>query len=133
VSGGAVGAGCKHGSIERLNFMPRYIIERQYLLPIYEHLLVEAPTFDAACREALDEYDHPWGNDAQQDSAGARGTTITYAVELPEPQSCHFGDDDQADRDALAHALYSAGLDPLPIPSEFTEDASDVGEKVGFS
>ncbi len=45
--------------------MPRYVIERQYLLPIYEHLLIEAPTFDAACHEALDEIFHPWEDDAE--------------------------------------------------------------------
>jgi hypothetical protein len=40
--------------------MPRYVIERQYLVPMFEHILVEAPSFDAACREAIDEFAQPW-------------------------------------------------------------------------
>ena len=45
--------------------MPRYVIERQYLLPVYEHLLIEAPNFETACREALDEIAHPWSENAK--------------------------------------------------------------------
>ena len=42
--------------------MTRYIIERQYLLPVYQHLAVEAPDLDTACREALDDGEHDWEN-----------------------------------------------------------------------
>ena len=31
--------------------MPRYIIERQYLLPVYQRLALEAPDVESACRE----------------------------------------------------------------------------------
>jgi hypothetical protein len=64
--------------------MPRYVIERQYLLPVYEQLLIEAPNFETACREALDEIDHSWSENAKEDFENARATTITEAVELPE-------------------------------------------------
>ena len=47
--------------------MPRYVIERQYLLPVYEHLLIEAPNFETACREALDKIAHPWSENAKDD------------------------------------------------------------------
>jgi hypothetical protein len=51
--------------------MPRYIIERQFLLPVSEHLLITAPNFKAACREALDDIANPWKEDAQDfDNAG---------------------------------------------------------------
>ena len=51
--------------------MPRYVIERQYLLPVYQHLAVEAPDLDTACREALDDGEHDW-EDAQEDYESSR-------------------------------------------------------------
>jgi hypothetical protein len=107
--------------------MPRYVIERQYLLPVYEQLLIEAPNLDAACQEALDEIAHPWGGDAKEDIDNARPVTITEAVELPE---AHVGD--EAERGGLGHLLYTSGLDPLPVPAEFVEGAADDPEVVGF-
>ena len=65
--------------------MPQYIIERQYLLPVYEQLLVDAPNLEAACREVMDEIAHPWGANAREDFDNARAVTITEAVEGGEP------------------------------------------------
>lgn len=45
--------------------MPRYVIERQFLVPVYEHILVKAPGLEAACREALDDNAQPWGDESQ--------------------------------------------------------------------
>jgi len=111
--------------------MPRYIIERQYLLPGYEQLLIDAPTCEAACREALDESAQPWSEDAKQDFESVRPVTLTQAVELPEEMAAEFEIGDEADRAGLGHLLYTSGLDPLPIPAELTEEADD-GETVGF-
>src|SRR5882724_1429212 len=88
--------------------MPRFAIERQYLLPVYQHLEIEAPDFIAACRQALDRDD--WES-AEEDRDSARETTITAAVEMP----------DTAPHDPMSatEALYSAGLEPLVIPVEF--------------
>ena len=61
--------------------MPRYIIERQYLLPVYQHLAVEAPDLDTACREALDDSEHDW-EEAQEDYESSRPATIISAVEI---------------------------------------------------
>lgn len=108
--------------------MPRYVIERQYLLPVYEQLLIEAPNLDAACREALDESAHPWGEDAKEDFDNARPVTITEAVELPKAQV-----GEEAEHAGLGHLLYTAGLNPLPIPPEFANGDADDGETVGFS
>ena len=111
--------------------MPRYIIERQYLVPIYEHLLVEAPSFEAACCEALDDHVQPWGDDTQIDFDNAHSTTIAQAVELPEtlePELCA----ETADRYVLSDFLYCSDLDPLPIPPEFGE-ISGQEEDIGFS
>jgi hypothetical protein len=102
--------------------MPRYVIERQYLLPVYQHLLIEASCLDAACREALDEDAHPWGDDAEEDFDTAGPVTLTRAVQLPEPPPLGFEGNDDPTRSALGNALYGAGHDPLPIPAEFTSN-----------
>src|SRR5580704_3299500 len=112
--------------------MPRYVIERQYLLPVYEHLLIEAPNFETACRKALDEIAHPWSENAKDDFENARATTITEAVELPElafPELMAVDGEHQA---GLGGGRYHAGLDPLPIAAEFAESDREDG-KVGFS
>jgi hypothetical protein len=110
--------------------VPRYVIERQYLVPIYEHILVEAASLEAACREALDENAQPWGDDSEIDFDNARATTIAQAVELPEmlePELCP----DNADRYVLSDYLYCCGLDLLPIPRTFGELA-DAGDEEGI-
>jgi hypothetical protein len=111
--------------------VPRYIIERQYLVPIYEHILVEAPSFEAACRESLDDHVQPWGDDTQIDFDSARATTIAQAVELPEtlePDLCA----ETADRYVLDDFIYCSGLDPLRVPAEFG-GFSGHEEDIGFS
>ena len=66
--------------------MPRYIIERQYLLPVYQHLALDAPDLEAACREALDDGEHDW-EDAQEDYEDSRPTTIVSAIGSPTKRS----------------------------------------------
>ncbi len=99
--------------------MPRYVIERQYLLPVYEQLLIEAPNLDAACREALDEDAHPWSEDAREDFDTAGAVIVTRAVELPDRPPVDSSANEELDQISLGDALYSLGLDPLPIPAEF--------------
>jgi hypothetical protein len=112
--------------------MPRYVIERQYLVPVFEHILVEAPSFNVACRDAVDDLAQPWGDDAQLCFDDARETTITCAVELPdgfEPE-LHVGHGD--DCDTLSSLLYSSGLEQLPVPQEFARGDEMSGTGVGF-
>jgi len=91
--------------------MPRYAIERQYLLPVYAHDIVAAPDFETACRRLI-ESDN-W-SDAKRDFDNARATTIEAAVELPK----RFRAD-------ATTALYSADLPQLEIPAEFREQPRD--------
>src|SRR6266851_8041337 len=112
--------------------MPRYIIERQYLLPVYEQLLIEAPTLEAACREALDEISHPWRENAEQDFDNARPVTITEAVRLLDEQYPELQPSDGSDHAGLGELLYHCGLELLAIPVEFGEEA-ECGEPIGFS
>jgi hypothetical protein len=103
----------------------RYIIERQYLVPVYEHILVEAPNFEAACRKALDDIEEPWGDNVETDYEGARPTTIERAVEVLASTG--------SDESSLSRLLYDAGLDLLPIPREFTDESDGPGAGVGFT
>jgi hypothetical protein len=109
------------GSPKEATAMPRYVIERQYLLPVYEQLLIEAPSLDAACREALDEEAHPWSEDAKEDFDTAGPVIVTRAVELSDRPRFGFEGNDEPDPVSPGNALYSDGLDPLPIPAEFSE------------
>jgi hypothetical protein len=107
--------------------MPRYVIERQYLVPVYEQIFVEAPSFEEACRSAVDDTEQPWGDNTRTDYESARTTTIESAVELPE-QVGHVDMDDRS----LSHLLYDAGLEPLLIPREFIDEHDWPVAGVGF-
>ena len=57
--------------------MPLFTVERQYLVPVYEHLTIEAETAEAACHAAVDEDAHPWGHNVKTDYESSRATTIS--------------------------------------------------------
>jgi hypothetical protein len=61
--------------------MPKFVIERQYLLPIYQRLIIDAPDVTTACHKAVEDDD--WES-AEEDGDGARATTINAAREIPE-------------------------------------------------
>jgi hypothetical protein len=113
--------------------MPLYVIEREFLVPVYEHVLVEAADLTSACREALDEHRCPWGDDAEMAYDDARPVVIAQAVELTEALSAELQEGDEIDRSTLSDLLYHSGLDLLPIPTEVTEEAADAVESIGFS
>jgi hypothetical protein len=48
--------------------MPKYVVERQYLLPVYQRLVIEADTVEEACEKAVDhdDYPRPGGNRRRQ-------------------------------------------------------------------
>ena len=58
--------------------MPMFTVERSYLVPVYQHVTVEADDVAAACTAALDEAAHPWDND-KVDYESARETSVTAA------------------------------------------------------
>ena len=35
--------------------MPKFVIERQYLVPMYQHIIVAAETFEKACDMAVSD------------------------------------------------------------------------------
>ena len=83
--------------------MPRYIVERQYLLPVYQHIIVEADNVGAACKKAVEHDD--WES-SEKDYDGSLPTTITRIVEAKD------GDDE--------YVLYARP--ELPIPRAFLEE-----------
>ena len=56
--------------------MPKFVIERQYLLPIYQRLIIDAPDIATACRKAVENDD--WES-AEEDRDGSGATTINAA------------------------------------------------------
>src|SRR5260370_25396992 len=61
--------------------MPKFVIERQYLLPIYQRLIINAPDITTACQAAVEADD--WES-AEEDGDGSGATTISAAREIPE-------------------------------------------------
>jgi hypothetical protein len=97
--------------------MPRYIIERQYLLPVYQHLALEAPDLESACCEALDDSQHDW-EDAQEDCENLRPTLIVSAIEISSDDEWATAVKSQHERSGL---MYDGRHEFIEIPRQFTE------------
>jgi len=107
--------------------MSRYVIERQYLVPMYEHILVDAANIEDACRRAADDIAEPWSEHAELDFDNSRSTTVVRVVEIPEPFFPHLRAREDGDSHDLSEVLYRSGLEALPIPN-----LDEKGDKVGF-
>ncbi len=83
--------------------MPKFVTERQYLVPMYQHIVVEAENLEMACEMAVSD-DIAWDTQ-EMDSDNARATTLTAAKVIP----------DGYDVDALQHVLI-VGTDPKSLP-----------------
>jgi hypothetical protein len=57
--------------------MPKFVIERQYLVPMYQHVVVDAENLETACEMAVSD-DIDWDTQ-EMDCDGARKTTIANA------------------------------------------------------
>jgi hypothetical protein len=101
--------------------MPKFVIERQYLVPMYQHIIVEAETFEAACTMAVS--DDIACDTQEMDSENVRKTTITEAKVIP----------DGYDADHFQHVLIAGGepnsrpLDMLSLASFLYEDEAKTG------
>jgi hypothetical protein len=62
--------------------MPKFVIERQYLIPMYQHIVVEADSLEEACEKAISD-DIDWDTQ-EMDSDSARHTTIAGAKPVPD-------------------------------------------------
>lgn len=107
--------------------MPKYVIERQYLLPIYQRLMVEADTLEEACQKALNHDD--WA-DAVEDGDGARATTVSAVKRIPHDVNVAELEFDPADPTSqntysLGRFLYEGDTSTIhtDVPEEFAEMA----------
>src|SRR5258708_22303217 len=83
--------------------MLKFVIEREYLVPMYQHIVVEAENLEEACKKGISD-DIDWDTQ-EMDCDNARTTTITAAMILPEGY--------EADQ---AHSLIIASRDPRGLP-----------------
>ena len=88
--------------------MPKYVVERQYLLPVYQRLIIEADTVEEACEKAIDHDD--W-EDAVEDGDGARATSINAVKRIPA--NVNVADLDFDPEDPTRQNTYSLGRFPL--------------------
>ena len=113
--------------------MPKFVIERQYLVPMYQHIVVEAENLEMACEMAVSD-DIDWDTQ-EMDCDSARATTITEAKMVPDGYDLdHFqrvliASRDPQDRplDMLSSPPSSTRIESksgprLKIPARFTED-----------
>jgi hypothetical protein len=123
------GVGASEAS-NRRNPMPKFVIERQYLVPMYQHLVVEAENLEEACKKGISD-DIDWDTQ-EMDSDNARKTTITNAKLIPEDKfNANTGAGvlfDRAERPrgyGLAAFLYESEAETgrlLEIPEQFTDN-----------
>ena len=113
--------------------MPKFVIERQYLVPMYQHIVVEAESLEEACKKGISD-DIDWDSQ-EMDCDSARATTITSAKVIPDGYDVgHFQRVLIASRDpkglpldmlTLATFLYKDDDKTGPllkIPDQFTDD-----------
>ena len=71
--------------------MPKFVIERQYLVPMYQHIVVEADNLEEACEKAVSD-DIDW--DTQEMAA-------TALARRPSPQRRSYPRDTRPIRPAV--------------------------------
>ena len=98
--------------------MPKFVVERQYLVPMYQHIVVEADNLEEACEKAVSD-DIDWDTQ-EMDCDSARATTITEAKVIPEGY--------EAD---VVHSLIIASRDPRNLPLDMLSLATFLYEDEG--
>ena len=98
--------------------MPKYVIERQYLVPMYQHSVVEAENLEDACEKGISD-DIDWDTQ-EMDCDKALATTITEAKIVPEGY--------EADR---ALSLIITSRDPRGLPLDMLSLATFLYEHEG--
>ena len=113
--------------------MPKFVIERQYLVPMYQHIAVEAESLEEACKKGISD-DVDWDTQ-EMDCDGPRRTTLTGAKLVPDgydvdPKTeliAAANKEDPSALDMLSFATFlyenEAETGPfLKIPEQFTDD-----------
>jgi hypothetical protein len=113
--------------------MPKFVIERQYLVPMYQHIAVEAESLEEACKKGISD-DVDWDTQ-EMDCDGARRTTLTSVKLVPDGYDADpktelivaANKEDPSALDMLSFATFlyenEAETGPLlKIPEQFTDD-----------
>ena len=113
--------------------MPKFVIERQYLVPMYQHIAVEAESLEEACKKGISD-DVDWDTQ-EMDCNGTRRTTITSVKVVPDGYDVDpkrelivaRNEEDPSALDMLSFAtfLYENETETgslLKIPEQFTDD-----------
>ena len=113
--------------------MPKFVIERQYLVPMYQHIAVEAESLEEACKKGISD-DIDWDTQ-EMDCDGARRSTITGAKGVPDGYDVDPKTDLIVTRDekgpstldllSFATFLYENEAETGPllkIPEQFTDE-----------
>ena len=98
--------------------MPKFVIERQYLVPMFQHIVVEAENLEDACKKGISD-DIDWDTQ-EMDCDSARATTITAVKVVPEGY--------EADQ---ARSLIVASRDPRGLPLDMLSLATFLYEDEG--
>jgi hypothetical protein len=106
------------------NPMPKFVIERQYPVPMYQHIVVEAENLEEACKKSISD-DIDW-NTQEMDCDSARATTISAAKIVPAGYEA-----DQA-RSLIIASRNERGLpvDMLSLASFLYEDEVKTGPRL---
>ena len=80
--------------------MPSFVIERQYLVPMYQHIVVEAETLEEACKKGISD-DIDWDTQ-EMDCDSARAKVVLGAGDAEQMRELV---DHQPDRGILADAF----------------------------
>ncbi len=101
--------------------MPKFVIERQYLVPMYQHIVVEAETLEGACKQAVTD-DIDWDTQ-EMDSDGARRTTITSVKLVPDG----YDADAKTELIVAANKEEPSALDMLSFATFLYENEAETG------
>ena len=71
--------------------MKRFAICREYLVPVFQYVTVDAENAEEACKLALDDLTYPWdGERYDHESAGPTFVGAIAEVEPEETDACPY-------------------------------------------
>ena len=101
--------------------MPKFVIERQYLVPMYQHIRVEAGSLEEACKKGISD-DIDWDTQ-EMDSDGSRRTTITSVKLVPDG----YDVDPKTELIAPTNEEAPSALDMLSFATFLYENEAETG------
>src|ERR1700738_2963555 len=103
--------------------MPKFVIERQYLVPMYQHIAVESESLEEACRKGISD-DVDWDTQ-EMDCDGARRTTISSVKLVPDGHDV----DPKTELIVATNKEDRSALDMLSFATFLYEDEAEAGPR----